>query len=155
MGIAFGIKIENMPTTKTVGFYLANINTEQFAILTKDLENEPELSLNIDINFGLDQNTEMIGCFVQIGYLQNSQLAMIIEVKCEFQIEKEAWLSFIKPKKKIKIPKGFLQHLAIISVGTTRGILHAKTEKTVYNLYPLPTINVSEKLTTDQVFDLD
>lgn len=144
-----------MPTNKKVGFYLANINTEQFAILIKELGNVPELSLNIDINFGIDANTNMIGCFVHINYFQNGQVAMVIEVKCEFQIEQEAWSSFIKPVRKFKVSKGFLQHLAIISVGTTRGILHAKTEKTEYNHYPLPTINVSEKLTTDQVFDLD
>jgi hypothetical protein len=144
-----------MPTTKTVGFYLANIQTEQFAILNKNLAANPELSLNIDINFGLDQQTNRIGCFVNIGYLHQNQLALTIEVKCEFQIEAEAWESFVKPRKKFKIQKRFLQHLAIISVGTTRGILHAKTEKTVYNIYPLPTINVSEKIITDQVFDLD
>ncbi len=142
-------------TTKTVGFYLANINTEQFAIITKEIADGSELSLNIDINFGLDTNMEMIGCFVNIDYLHKKKLALTVKVKCEFKIESDAWASFMKPPKRLKIPKGFLQHLAIISVGTTRGVLHTKTENTIYNLYPLPTINVSEKLNTDQVFDMD
>ncbi len=151
------MKTKNMPTTKnnSVGFYLANINTEQFAILQKQLDDGPLLNLNIDINFGVDTSTEMIGCFVNIAYYQKKTIALTIEVKCEFKLAPEAWKSFINSKNKLKIPKGFLQHLAVISIGTTRGVLHSKTEKTDYNHYPLPTVNVKEKLTKDLLFDLD
>ena len=31
-----------------------------------------------------------------------------------------------------------------MTIGTTRGILHAKTEGTCFNKYVLPTINVTE-----------
>ena len=38
----------------------------------------------------------------------------------------------------------FIRHLSAISIGTARGILHAKTENTAYNKYFLPTININE-----------
>ncbi|MPN63841.1 hypothetical protein SDC9_211608 [bioreactor metagenome] len=51
------------------------------------------------------------------------------------------------------VPKNFMQHLAVITIGTARGILHAKTENTPFNQYVLPTINVSEMIKDDVTFE--
>lgn len=141
---------------KSVGFFLANIETEQFAILEDLIADPSALRLNIDINFGIDPNKEMIGCFVEINYLlEKKKVGMKLATKCEFQIEQKAWNSFKGSSgKKLKINKGFLRHLAMISVGTTRGILHAETTQSDYNNYPLPTINVNEIIEKDQTFNL-
>jgi hypothetical protein len=32
----------------------------------------------------------------------------------------------------------------MLTIGTTRGVLHAKTEHTLFNQYLLPTINVND-----------
>ena len=45
-----------------------------------------------------------------------------------------------------------MTHLIVLTIGTVRGILHAKTEGTKYNSYILPTINVAELIKTDIVF---
>lgn len=43
----------------------------------------------------------------------------------------------------IMVPKSLLTHFAVLTVGTTRGILHAKTENTRLNHFSLPPVNVS------------
>jgi hypothetical protein len=55
-------------------------------------------------------------------------------------------------EKEIILPCGFAQHLLVLTIGTVRGILHAKTEGTAYNQYVLPTINVAEMLKEDVKF---
>ena len=35
----------------------------------------------------------------------------------------------LKKKTEMKFPKGFVAHLAMITVGTLRGVLHTKTEE--------------------------
>ena len=55
----------------------------------------------------------------------------------------------------LNVPHGFPGHLAMLTGGTTRGILHAKTEGTCYNQYVLPTINVTEIIKEDASFGLD
>jgi hypothetical protein len=41
----------------------------------------------------------------------------------------------------------------MLTVGTARGVLHAKTENTKYNRYVLPTINVASMIKNDAVFN--
>lgn len=44
-----------------------------------------------------------------------------------------------------------MAHLTTIMVGTARGILHAKTENTLFNQFLLPTIDVTELVTDDVI----
>jgi hypothetical protein len=53
--------------------------------------------------------------------------------------------------KTIILPKGFVRHLAVLTVGTVRGILHTKTEGTDSNKFVLPTINVADMISDDAV----
>ena len=57
--------------------------------------------------------------------------------------------------QKLTVQKGFLQHMAVLTVGTTRGILHAKTENTPFNRYHLPTINLKDMINQDSVFQFE
>ena len=51
-----------------------------------------------------------------------------------------------------KLPSGFVCHLAMLAIGTARGVLHAKTENTLFNKYLIPTINVAELIKDDIIF---
>ena len=54
----------------------------------------------------------------------------------------------------LTIPKGFLNHMAMLTIGTTRGILHAKTENTSFNTFVVPPINLSDLIHEDAVISL-
>jgi len=141
---------------KNIGFALAKITTEQFAILENNFKEESEIKIQVNIRFAADNKSKLIGVFTTFTFETNQRQFLIIEVGCHFNIESEAWENmFIEESNLLKIPKGFLRHLSVITVGTTRGILHAKTENTPFNKFHLPTINVAELIKEDSVFQFD
>ena len=48
-----------------------------------------------------------------------------------------------------KIPIDFLRYMGSISVGTIRGVIHAKTEGTVLNPVVMPPVNLEEMVKND------
>jgi hypothetical protein len=44
-------------------------------------------------------------------------------------------------QKSITFPKAFTDHLLVITTGTLRGALHAKTEDTIFNRFLLQLAN--------------
>jgi len=57
-------------------------------------------------------------------------------------------------KEAIRLEKELMSHLAVITVGTCRGILHSKTEGIKFNQFYLPTINVDDLISDEVTFDL-
>jgi hypothetical protein len=48
-----------------------------------------------------------------------------------------------------------MTHLTMITVSSVRGVLHAKTEGTIFNKYLLPTLDVTEMVKEDVEFSLN
>lgn len=71
---------------------------------------------------------------------------LILELACVFDIASDGMEEL---KRESKIPKGFLQYMASIVVGTARGVIHAKTEGTLLNPVVLPPINLVELIKDD------
>lgn len=136
-----------------IGFNLTKINTLQFAII-EDAFNADIDKFNIETNlgYGVDIENGSILSLVKIQYEQNKIPFLIIEVSCEFDIFKNFWKEF-ESVKYVTIPKGFMAHLAMITVGTTRGVLHEKTKNTRFNELILPTINVEKMIEKDGEFN--
>ena len=57
--------------------------------------------------------------------------------------------------KKLTVPKKLLQPITMLTVGTSRGILHAKTENTPFNQFHIPLINIEELIKEDKVLELN
>lgn len=84
---------------------------------------------------------------------QKKQPFLILEAACIFSIEEKAWESFQQSENKtVAVPQGFMSHLSVITIGTTRGILHEKTAGTDYNKFLLPTVNITELVKGDITF---
>ena len=136
-----------------ISFGLKRITTEQFAMVDEAPVDFDKVNINIGIRFGIDPEGKMLAASTLFKFEYASKPFIIIEATCHFSIEEKSWDSFVTGHK-IKFDKGFLTHLAMITVGTNRGILHTKTEGTPYNEFVLPTINVIEIIKDDFVFDL-
>lgn len=76
-------------------------------------------------------------------------LIEIVE-EVQFKIEEKSWNSLIKDGE-IVIPKEFLWHIAGLTISTTRGVLAAKAEKTVFSDFYLPLVNVQDIVKEDIV----
>lgn len=136
-----------------IGFTLDKINTEQFAIIESSFDEcIEEFGVEASLKFGVNSENKAVISFVKFQLEQNNIPFLIIEASCEFTIDKKFWDNFSE-KETIIIPIGFLSHLAMITTGTTRGILHSKTENTKFNEFLLPTINIAEMITEDGEFE--
>lgn len=136
-----------------VVFALKGIKTEQFAIFEENYSPKKETSLGTELQFKLDQNNKQIAVFLGFEFLQGKKVFLKIQVSCHFKIEESSWSSLIQENKLI-VPKGFLAHLAMITTGTSRGVLFAKTEATPFSTFIVPTLNVAEMIKEDVLFDI-
>ena len=137
-----------------VGFALQGIKTEQFAIFEDSYASKKETDLGTELKFKLDQTNKQIGVFLGFEFMQGKKVFLKIQVSCHFKIKESSWISFIQ-EKKIIVPKNFLVHLAMITTGTSRGILFAKTEGTEFSNFIIPTLNVAEMIQEDAIFDIE
>lgn len=78
---------------------------------------------------------------------------LVLEAACHFQLEKIFW-DASTDNNLLVLPKGFVTHLLMLSVGTARGIVHAKKPDWLPNLL-LPTIDVSAIFKEDVQLDLE
>ncbi len=136
-----------------VGFALQGIKTEQFAIFEENYAPKKETGLGTELQFKLDQSSKQIAVFLGFEFMQGKKVFLKIQVSCHFKIEDSSWSSFIQENKLI-VPKGFLAHLAMITTGTSRGVLFAKTEGTQFSKFIVPTLNVAEMIQEDAFFDI-
>lgn len=140
----------------TVGFALCKIATIQFAIIENAFVEEKNIQLKVGINYDLNYLNKIVTCFTRFEFIINENPFLIIHIGCEFKIEDSSWDSFInKEKNTIIFPKNFMCHLAVITTGTVRGILHAKTENTKFNTFFLPTIDISNMIKEDISFNIE
>lgn len=139
-----------------VGFELLGIKTEQFAIFEENYNIKKETNLNTELQFKLDQTNKQIGVFLGFEFVQAKKVFIKILVSCHFKIREESWNSFIKENdSKLIVPKGFLAHLAMITTGTSRGVLFAKTEGSQFSKFIIPTININAMITEDASFEIE
>lgn len=140
--------------SKPFKFALAKVTSEQFATIDECPNEKGEIKVATNIRFGADEAEKMIAVFTAFKFECNEKPFIIIEAGCHFNIEQNSWNDmFNAEKQELLVPKELLQHLAMITVGTSRGILHAKTENTSFNKFVLPTINVSAMIQHDSTFE--
>jgi hypothetical protein len=136
-------------------FQISKIKTEQFAILTDHFKvnDIQRTSLNIKFDFKVNFEHKVIGTFFTIIFEREEEKILLIEVSCHFAIEAASWDSnLIDNGSSIKIEKEPLIHLALITVGTTRGVLFSKLENTIMSSVIIPSINITELIKEDAIF---
>lgn len=142
--------------TQNISFALNRISTEQFAIIGEQDFSSKNIQLITNIRYGANEYLKMISCFVEVVFESHNKPFLKVEGACHFNIEDNSWKKMVnKEDNTICLPNGFVRHLAILTAGTTRGILHTKTEGTDYNKFVLPTINIAEMITEDAILKLN
>jgi hypothetical protein len=136
-----------------INFDLVKISTEQFAVFKENFHSEGKIKLNTSLTFGLNTEEKIFVVTPNYIFECDDKPMIIIQVNCFFKIEEQAWTSFVKGKK-ISFPKKFVAHMTMITVGTSRGILHTKTENTIFNEFVLPTLNVAAMIEKNVDFDI-
>jgi hypothetical protein len=143
-------------TDKQVEFQLIGIKTEKFAYFDKVEIDSSNVEIQTQIRFNLTPSEHQLDVYVFFTFKSNDEIFIAIEVGCKFLIKEENWNLFhLADSKSIVFPKEFIRHLLVLTFGTTRGVLHAKTEGSDLNRYFLPTMNVEELITEDVVLNFE
>ncbi len=138
---------------ESVGFALAAIKTEQFALFEENFSPKKETNITTSLEFKINLEQKLIGVFAAFSFEQAKKVFIKIQVSCHFNIDTDSWSSFLQDEI-IVVPQSFIAHLTMLTIGTSRGILHTKTEGTEFNKFILPTINVKSLVDKDAAFDL-
>ena len=138
---------------KILEFKIINIKTEQFALFEENHLDKGEINLDTNLSYGLNATERNFIVSIKFTFGMKKKPFMTIQVNCNFEISQESFNSLIIDDN-IIVPNKFIAHMAMITVGTSRGILHSKTEGTIFNKYILPTINVSQMLPEDAIFEI-
>lgn len=138
-----------------VPFALSKIQTLEFAILEKSYSQNEEVQITQEFNFSVDPLNKQVGIAPRHEYIQQSPF-LILEVRCVFTIAEVAWNKWMDTAKgTFTLPRNIATHMAVLSVGTARGVLHAKTEGNYFNMFVLPTWNLSKVILDDFVIALE
>lgn len=131
-------------------FRMFGIHLDQFAILCEDCKSE--IGMNVSLNFKYADKGQRIACIAKFQFLADGQQVIVLDVTCEFEIQKEDWEPFCT-ENEIRIPKELLEFFAVHTIGTARGILFCKTESTQFNYIVIPPVNVAEMGIKDLVIE--
>lgn len=141
--------------SNSLQFSIKSISTDEFATI-KNCYSEQE-QVGIETGYGYAVNPEEHAVFVNFSLMFkcNESPFIILKVSCGFEIEESDFKKLEdRENNKITVPKGFLTHLTVLTIGTARGILHAKLEKSSFEQFILPTLNISEMIKEDMEFHL-
>lgn len=131
-------------------FKIENDPIELHADLVEDLSG---LEFGFQVSFNGDLRNRVVGCKTDYVFRQQSGVVVsALTVYCYFMIQED----FVKSKlenNKLLLGKDFLRYLSTISVGTARGIQHAKTQGTILNALVIPPINLMSMDIQDLVLE--
>lgn len=136
-----------------VPFRLTSITTEQFATFKSSFHPEEEdVNIGFDINIKVNPKLHAVGMFTRFDFIQKSSTVMVLESACHFELDREYWQKQSK-ENEIVLSTDLLTHFLVLSVGTARGIIHAKKPNWLEGVL-LPTFDVSNFITEDRIFKL-
>lgn len=145
-----------MVEKKNIPFRITGIDTSQFFADASLYKEDCEIGMALEVPISASDDDHAIEVALNVQFKCESTPFIILEVKVKFDIEPDAFQTLIVTKKKktaVVIPVGLARHLATLSVGTARGVLHERLSKTKLNGFVLPTIDLTKILEEDIVLD--
>lgn len=135
-------------------FKLNQIKTEQFAIINESYnDKEGKVTLAFDVNLNLNPKDKTVKSSSRFQFNQDNRPFIIIEISCQFKISDTEWIYLTRGAIAI-FERATVIELTDFVVKTTRGILHAKTESTIFNQFRIPQINLEDTIQGNLAFEI-
>lgn len=147
----------NNKKNKNIRFTYNSIVTEQFATFI-DLYDSKQKNIKLNINYTFGVDSEKNGLMIETGvrFKQNESIILILTTSNHFNIKEEGWNHIaVNENNAIRLNKEFIQHLLLLSISSLRGVLHAKTEKTLLSALSLPVVDISSMIVGDIVINMN
>lgn len=142
------------PNKDSIRFTLVDNEITEFAILKQNYTDERKVKFRNDFSFLINPEEQLVACDFNIEFSCNQNVFLKLTTRTHFKIDSSSWITSIKQKETIVFPRHFLLHITTISLGTGRGVLIAKTEKTEFSKYYIPLINLEAVIKEDYTITL-
>ncbi len=137
----------------SVPFSLLDVTTEQFAVFRENHETDNyEFDIELNTTVQISSEQQIVGMLTKFSFSQSTGIVLVLECGCHFGLDEDYWNENIK-NGILNLDKGLLTHFLILTVGTSRGVLHTKKPKWLDNMI-LPTLNVTSVIKEDMTFDI-
>lgn len=142
-------------TYNKLGFAFVGLRTISFAQIEAAHKKTGETDLISRLGFGIDVDDHTITCTTKFSFeKKKDQPFLILELQGFFEINKNDFIKKVKQAdNSFLITKDLATHFAVLMVGSARGVLHAKTEGTIFNQYLLPTMDIKKLIQEDLVLN--
>ena len=134
-------------------FNLTGIKTMKFDAIEENFTEDKLVNFNTDLEFGIDPTKKLVVVNVKANFSQQKSVFLTLSVATNFKIASSSWKKY-KDENTLTLDKEFMIHFAALTIGICRGILHSKTENTIYNKFSLPLVDLSETITESASFEL-
>lgn len=136
-----------------INIKLRNIDIQEFAIFDENIPSSGNLGYQANFSYTLYEELKQIECTIVVELVQEKDVFLKLKTGITYLIKEDDFESF-KKEKTIIIPKNILRSITDLSMGTVRGILFSKLEKTNYHKFLLPLIDITNVVNEDEVFQL-
>ena len=144
-----------MAALQTIQFGWYKILTDEFAVTEEKYDPSAKADMKINLGFACMEAEMLLALQVKCLFYQQEKLLLAIAVSCLFIINPEDWgKMYDSPNKTLTLPRPPALHLAGLTVGTTRGALHAKTENLPMNAVIVPPVNLNEIIKEKVIIDV-
>lgn len=139
-----------MTDLQSIRFNFYKIATNEFALTEEKYNPAGNAEMNVGVGFNFIKEEKVVVNQIKCMFSQQGKLLIVIAVSCWFRIVPEDWEKIYQEENKSfdlsRIPA---LHLASLTLGTARGVLHAKTEKHILNAIIIPPVNLREIIKED------
>ncbi|EAT58547.1 hypothetical protein [Chlorobium ferrooxidans] len=133
--------------SRQVNFALVQITTEQLDLSMDLYSEEKPVTMSAGLDFGIQSSQNLLKVLFKTTFHQENIPFITIEAGCVFAIDPESWNLFCSEEQGfLTLPKNFAGHLATLTSGAARGILHSRTENTPMNRFFIPVSNIDEMI---------
>lgn len=129
--------------SQEIPFRIFKITNDPIELHADLYDEQSPMEFGTEFSFNGDLKQRIIGCRSVYMFRQGATMLSSLTVYCYFEVAPE-YVNDNLVDGKVVVDKEFLRYLATLSVGTARGIQHAKTQGTVMNDYVIPPVNLME-----------
>ncbi len=142
-------------TYNKLGFAFIGLQTISFAQIDAAYKKTGNIDLISQLGFGINEDDHTITCTTKFSFeKKKDQPFLILELQGFFEIIKNDFENKVKQTdNSFLITKDLATHFTVLMIGSARGVLHAKTEGTIFNQYLLPTMDVNSMIQKDLVLN--
>ena len=139
----------------TLQFSIKSISTDEFATIKNCYSQQEQVGIETGYGYGINPEEHAVFVNFSLQFKCKENPFIILKISCGFEIEQEDFQKLKNQENsRITLPKGFLTHLTVLTIGTARGVLHAKLEKSGFEQFILPTLNIADMIKEDMEFEL-